>query len=286
MRVLPFSIPKTVRASIIVQEDIQAVFYTRLHQHPEVQLSLIQEGKGDLYCMDRFWAYEPGDLILIPGNLPHLFKSDQDEPVHRRISIFHELPWLRQIIEQSPELEPLNPWLKRCSTGAIFRIQRQEAESRFSEILQTDKTMRYVKFLELLDWLKHKRGRSLQARNTIQPYSTVDGDRMSEVIDHSMQHYQGRVKLGELAEKVAMTPASFCKFFKRRTGRTYIDFLNEIRIEHACRLLAGSSKMSVAEIAEDSGFSNIANFNRRFKQYKDVTPSHYRRSHKSYSLGN
>jgi transcriptional regulator GlxA family with amidase domain len=146
--------------------------------------------------------------------------------------------------------------------------------------------MRYVKFLELLDWLKHKRGRSLQARNTIQPYSTVDGDRMSEVIDHSMQHYQGRVKLGELAEKVAMTPASFCKFFKRRTGRTYIDFLNEIRIEHACRLLAGSSKMSVAEIAEDSGFSNIANFNRRFKQYKDVTPSHYRRSHKSYSLGN
>lgn len=108
-------------------------------------------------------------------------------------------------------------------------------------------------------------------------YSDNEGRRMSTVLEYTMANFQKEITLNTVALKAAMTKTSFCKYFKKRTNKTYVSFLNELRIEEACKLMLGEKEVSIAAIAEASGFQNISNFNRKFKQIKGATPRDFRR---------
>ena len=101
---------------------------------------------------------------------------------------------------------------------------------------------------------------------------------MQVVFDYALRNFDKDIKLPTISEKVYMTPNAFCKFFKQRTNKTFFQFLIELRIEHACQLLQKNEDASIATIAEQSGFKSVSNFNRKFKLYKDIVPSQYRKS--------
>jgi AraC-like DNA-binding protein len=107
-------------------------------------------------------------------------------------------------------------------------------------------------------------------------YSLVEGDRMRNVFEFTLNNYSEEISLDAVAKVANMTKNAFCKYFKKRTNKTYIQFLNEFRIEKASKLLKEKSDYSIAEIAYMSGFRNISNFNRVFKNVKDVTPSQFK----------
>ena len=99
---------------------------------------------------------------------------------------------------------------------------------------------------------------------------------MRDVMDYTMQNQHKKISLDSIAEVSAMTKNAFCKYFKKRTNKTYFRFLNELRIENACKLLLSEETLSIPEIADKSGFNNISNFNRQFKSIKQMSPSAYR----------
>ena len=104
-------------------------------------------------------------------------------------------------------------------------------------------------------------------------YTNNEGERMRNVIEYTLKHYKKPIDLDTISEVANMTKNAFCKYFKKRTNKTYIQFLNDIRIEQASKLLLANNDLSIAEIAELSGFNNISNFNRQFKSIKKMNPS-------------
>ena len=278
MKVLPFTIPKSRKAAIIVQEDRQQVFYERLHQHPEVQLSYIIQGQGTVFCKDSVHPYQQGDLILIPGGMPHVFNSqDNPEGIHHRISVFFESPWLVDTIDRTPELARLKSLYLHLERGHLWQANGLKWKDNMQLLLRSKGINRFMAFMDLIPKLNRVAGEWLTSSDHTVPYDLRDSRRMTAVIDYTMNQFRERIRLEDLALEMAMTSSSFCKYFKKRTGKTYFGFLNEVRIEHACRMLIDQPEESVAQIAENSGFSNMANFNRRFKTEIGLTPREYRK---------
>lgn len=104
---------------------------------------------------------------------------------------------------------------------------------------------------------------------------TYDGSRLNKVLEFTFKEFQRTIKLKEVSTLANLTPEAFCKYFKTRTRKTYINFLNEIRINHACRLL--TQERTIADICYDAGFTNLSNFNRIFKKIKKVSPNEWRK---------
>ena len=113
-------------------------------------------------------------------------------------------------------------------------------------------------------------------------YTDNEGRRMSAVFELAMNEFYRDISLNEVANIASMTPNAFCRYFKNRTDKTFFQFLIDVRVEHACKLLSKRNDLSIAEIAYQCGFKNISNFNRKFKSIKEITPSKYRK--KAYAL--
>ena len=113
--------------------------------------------------------------------------------------------------------------------------------------------------------------------NAMSLQNEVDSDRINGVFSYVMQHYQQEINLSDIAKRANMSESAFSRYFKKRTRRTFSNFITEIRLEHACKLLV-EDKMSISAIAMESGFNNLSNFNRQFKMVKNTTPLAYRNS--------
>jgi AraC-like DNA-binding protein len=107
-------------------------------------------------------------------------------------------------------------------------------------------------------------------------YSDTEGKRMRNVFDFTIENAHQKISLEDIASIANMTKNAFCKYFKKRTNKTYISFLTEVRIENACKLLKSDKDVSINEIAYKVGFNNISNFNRKYKEVKKMTPLKYR----------
>jgi AraC-like DNA-binding protein len=113
----------------------------------------------------------------------------------------------------------------------------------------------------------------------LKKYAGDEGKRMSDIFKYTMDNFHKEITLNEVSDIANMTPNAFCRYFKQRTTKTFVNFLIDIRIGNACKLLAKNNDLSITEISYKSGFNNLANFNRKFKAVKGVTPSEYKKKH-------
>jgi len=281
MKVLPFTIPKPKRDALIFQEDNQPVFYGVLHQHEEFQLSYVVQGEGSLIVGDTVGFYKTGDVIVLGSNLPHVFKSDPTaSPTSHMLSVFFTKKAFGTLFFETEELKSLQSFFKKAENGFRLTHASEKWAVLFKKIQKTSKLDRFILFFQLLKQLNAARYEVLSSFISEKKYTDIEGQRMGAVFQFTMNHFREKITLNEIAKKAAMTPNAFCKYFKKRTRKTYITFLNEIRIEEACKLLRNQPEMSIAEIAEQSGFQNISNFNRKFRQLKKLTPREYGNSSK------
>jgi AraC-like DNA-binding protein/quercetin dioxygenase-like cupin family protein len=279
MKVLPFTIPKPKRDALILQEDFEPAFYGLLHQHEEFQISYILNGKGKLIVGDSIHNYKKGDIFIFDENLPHVFRSDPSKIdfSHMKSVFFTKATFGRNFFEIE-ELKPLLSFFKKAENGFKVLSNKKNTHKLFDQLFIASKLDRFILFFQLLKLLKQSKIEPLSSFVSDRKYSDNEGRRMSAVLEFTMNHFQKEITLDTISQEAAMTKNAFCKYFKKRTNKTYVTFLNELRVEEASKLLKAEKDLSITEIAESCGFQNISNFNRKFRHIKGKTPRDFRKT--------
>lgn len=281
MKVLPFKISKPDLGALVFQEDQSAILFDKLHQHEEIQLSLILEGEGTLIVGDTINYFKAGDIVVIGSSIPHVFKSDMrvTKNSHMLTLFFTETSFGSGFFSLE-ELKELRPFFKRAKQGFKVTSRHKLIANHFEQLRTASKLKRFIILLELLQLLSKSSYTSLSSFIYNKTYTDIEGHRMRDVFEYTMNNFDEEISLSTIADIANMTKTSFCKYFKKRTNKTYISFLNELRIEHACKLLLANNDFSITEIAERTGFNTMSNFNRQFKAVKHINPSEFKASKK------
>ncbi len=279
LKVLPFKIPKPLNDSLIHQVDFDAVFYDKLHQHKEIQLSLIIEGEGTLVVGDSINQYKNDDIIVIGSNLPHVFKSNINYgKKSHMISLFFAKDSFGNGFFELEELREVNPFFYKSTHGFKVTSLKKKIIPLFYSLENASKLNRFLILLELMELTSKASHSSLSSFIYEKKYKESEGKRMQDVFDYTMTYFNHDISLETIAEVAHMTKNAFCKYFKKRTNKTYFRFLNELRVEHSCKLLIDKTDALIADIAFNSGFKNISNFNRQFKLIKSMSPNNFRKN--------
>ncbi len=278
MKVLPFKIPKPEQDVLVYQVDYGASFYDKLHQHEEIQISLIVEGTGTLVVGDSVNDYTENDVLIIGSNIPHIFKSDYSASKNAHmISLFFTRHAFGTDFFDLEELKELQAFFKRAKHGFKVSSKLKQIKALFFELEEGTKLNRLLILLQILKFTSKGNYKSLSSFIYDKTYSDNEGQRMRNVFEYTMNNFQKEISLNTISNEANMSKNAFCKYFKKRTNKTYIHFLNELRIEHACRLLQSNNDLSIIQIAEQVGFNNMSNFNRQFKTLKSCNPSEFKK---------
>lgn len=277
-----FRIPKTENEGFVIQYDELPHFYNRLHHHPELQLIYVLEGTGDLFLGDTITPFEPGCLFLIGPNQSHLFKSDPEyfeedtTLISRSVSIFFQEETLGKGFFNIVETSAIRYLIQHSKLGTQFypSISFKIGE-RIKSLLNTTGFDRFIEILSILnDLAVSNEFKNLATISASSPPSDEESQKVNDVINYILTHYNDDIELQKVAEIANYSKAAFCRFFKQRTRKTFSMFLNEVRVAHACKLLHNTD-LNISQIGYDSGFNNISNFNRQFKRITGLTPMNY-----------
>ncbi|RAV27621.1 AraC family transcriptional regulator [Sinomicrobium soli] len=280
MKVLPFKIPKPEQEALVYQEDCETVFYDQLHQHEEIQISYIVEGAGSLIVGDTINHYQAGDILVIGENIPHVFKSDINAaPRSVMYTLFFAKNSFGREFFTIPDMAGTETFFKESEYGITVLSDRKKIVRHFNKLKGQGKISRIGTLLKIIHLIIIADKQALSSFVYRKKYTDDEGKRMNAVFNHAMQHFNEVISLDTIARKANMSKNAFCRYFKKRTNKTFFQFLIEIRIEHACKLLYRNPEMPVAIVSEMCGFQNITNFNRKFKELKGVTPTQYRMQH-------
>ncbi len=277
MKVYPFKIPKTLKDTLIFQEDRELFFYNKLHQHEEIQLSFIERGTGNLLVMNTMTPYKAGDIFVIGSQTPHVYRSEPSGEVSVMLSIFFTPSCLGERFFDLPEMRPLHPFFESCERGFMATSLQSQIREYFYLFGQRKGPERIIVFLQLLQQLNTCKKQVLATHLVKKRYSEHEGKRISDVFTHTMNHYEKDISLREISDVANMSENAFCRYFKQHTNKTYFEFLKEIRVAKVCELLVKDQELTIAQIADSCGFKNISNFNRQFKSIKNTSPTNFRK---------
>lgn len=277
MKVYPFKIPKPNNNALIYQEDIEVVFYDKLHQHDEIQISYIEKGNGTLLVGNSFTNYYTGNVFVIGSNVPHAFKSDTSKnETSKMLTLFFTKESFGTSFFKLEEFEEIESFFVNSLHGFQVTSQLTEIKEIFNKLKKATKFERFIILIALLKLLSESDINLLSNYTYAKKLSDSEGKRMRKVFDYTLKNADQKISLDEIASVANMTKNAFCKFFKKRTNKTYINYLTELRIENACKILKSNKDMAIVDVAFKAGFYNISNFNRRFKELKKMTPLTFR----------
>lgn len=251
---------------------------TRWHFHPEYQLTLAIRSRGHRVVGDNIAPLTDGDLVLLGTNLPHVWHQDEGvgASVDAVIVRFNE-SFLGKDFLQLPEMEAVQRVLRRSARGLEIRgAARTKITQRMRRLADVDGLTRIVELLAILDELSRSKDLRPLASASYEPtLHAGDQDRMQRVCDYINQHLIEDIDRAQLAKLAHLSEGAFSRFFRSRTGKTVPEYINEVRIGRACRMI-GEDQQNITDIALDCGYRNLANFNRRFREVVGSTPRDYR----------
>ncbi len=263
----------------IVLNHYNAKFDFPVHYHPEYEMNLVLNSKGKRIIGDSIKEYQHPDLVLIGPNTPHAW-TGQEEGV-QVITIQFHTDFLSEKELSRKLTMPIKELLERSRMGVLFS---QETTTNLTERISRLTEMRgfdsLLEFLSILYDLSISRNQlSLSSPSYVGQFDTSKSRRIKIVNQYLYENLMNPIKINEVAELVSMTPSAFSHFFKKRTQRSFSDYLTDLRIGHAAKLLIETEK-NISEICFESGFNNISNFNRSFRSQKGCTPSDFRSQQK------
>jgi AraC-like DNA-binding protein len=284
MKVLQFTIPVAHDKTIITEQVELPHFYPHLHRHKEAQLTWIQQGAGTLITGNNMHPFQSGDIYLLGANLPHLFKSSPEyfDVENTRgvlaLTIFFNPDGQLSALLDLPEMQTVRSFVQRSEQGFKFDSTRTGNIIKLMQLIR-DSTApdNLIHFLQLMsDLSKSEDMLPLSTFGNAVRISESEGIRIGNIYSFILQHYNRPLALEEAAKIAYMTPHAFCRYFKKHTGHTFVSFLNEIRINEACKCLVANTYDSIAAVAYQCGFSSITNFNRVFRAVTNNTPKEYK----------
>jgi AraC-like DNA-binding protein len=278
MKVFPFKIPKPKEEALIYQEDKEVIFYGKLHQHEEIQISYIANGEGNILVGDTITGYQKGNLVVLGSNLPHVFRSEiNTDETSVMMTLFFTANSFGNNFFDLPEFKILESFFTSIKNGFKIDSISQKTVNQFKKLKKANEFDRFILFFKIIKSICLHEKTALSNFIYDKPFTDREGKRMQLVFDYVMTNYQRDISLEEIASLSNMTKNAFCRYFKLRTNKTFFQFLIDIRIERASKLLLKNRELSVIEIAELCGFNNISNFNRKFKELKHGSPLQYRK---------
>jgi AraC-like DNA-binding protein len=287
MKVLQFTIPVAHDKTIITQKDSLPAFYPHLHRHEEIQLTWIQHGHGTLIVENNMHAFWSNEIYWLGSNQPHVLKSEElpfgnkSKKNVQALTLFFNPEGKLAPLFELPEFKKIKSFVEQSHNG--FKIPEAhvlEISSRMLKIHQSQGIIQFLAFVELMNFfLTIKSLEPLITGSRLSPVNEQEGIRIGYIYNYIMQHYDVEIKLEDIAREAHMTPQAFCRYFKKHTRLTFVSFLNEVRINEACKKLAGGSFDSIATVAYNCGFNSIANFNRVFKSITGKSPRSYLREY-------
>lgn len=284
MKLIIERLKKEAQASFVLQKDVYPHYPTPWHYHPEYELVLVLKSTGKKVVGDNICNFSDGDLTFMGPYLPHVYQND---PIYyegnpkltaEAIVIHFNENFLGEYFFKISEMEPIRNLLNESLTGfAITGNTQKLVAKKMSNMLHMEGPSKIIELLSILNILACTKEKvKLASPGFIEDFKTSGSEKITKVCDYIMKNFTKDISLHEVAKIANMSPNTFCLFFKQRTRKTFVNFLNEVRIGYACKLLSGD-QYNISEICYMSGFQNLSNFNRQFKKNMSKTPLQYKR---------
>ena len=280
-RVVAFNVPQTENEVVRVQKDDVPYFYDQLHQHPEIQIMLIEAGEGTLIAGDFVGRFQAGEIYVIGSGQPHVFRCDQSHyqsSSHRAnsISLYFNESYFGKELWGSNELAVLREFADASRQCFQYRVPHAtEARTYIRKILQLKGLPKLIEFFSLLRVLTESSQKRMLCIQKGHLQVSEEG-RMNSILEFTFRESHRKIYLSEAAQVANLSVEAFCRYFKLHTRKTYIHFLNEVRISYACQLLI-QHDIPIEQVCYKAGFTNVSNFNRIFKKITAKTPLSFRR---------
>ncbi len=255
----------------------------KIHSHKNFELNYITSGSGKRIIGNSISSFTPGDLVLLGPDIPHcwdILEFEDDFPPQAIVTHFYE-----NIISSDffniPELENVVNLLKDSANGIWFTGKKTE---KVGEVLNKMVTLKgldlYIELLKVFNLLLEIEEREHLALPSSMP-NTYDKDQnnINKIYEYVFRNIRTGIRLKEAAALVYMEPGSFCRYFRKKTHKTFMDYVKSVRIGIAAKLLAETDKQ-ITQICYECGYNNLANFNHYFKTIMKKTPSEYRKDFK------
>ncbi len=278
MKPLIQKLPLAEQTSFVARTYTTPHWETTWHQHKEVELIVQVKGSGMCFIGNYVGSFTEGDVFLLGSNLPHEFKKEKKGAkcsvmvVHFDPALWGEAFWK---LPESAEIKTLlNTSLAAVKVAATYAAE-------IGEILKKIETAHGFERLTLLCrcLLALSRSENQQTLSTLDAgnFAPLADSKINQIFEYTIKHFTEPIALSTVAGIAAMSVSAFCRFFKRNTKKTYVEFVNELRIGRACQLLLRTDK-TVLDICYDCGFNTVANFNKQFLKVKKMKPSVYRKT--------
>lgn len=281
-RIVPKSAIPESRAFLI--KEIHAPhFDPTFHLHPEFQLSFVVKGEGTRFVGDNIKPFKAGDLVLTGPNLPHVWRNN-DSYFEKKsqlsttvIVIYFHDHFLGETLHKKIEMESINKLFQRSERGLEITGKTRSVVSKMMRNLLSLKGMdSLIQLLKILDVLaKSSECSFITHHHLVSSNTEAETNRMNKVYGYVMKNFKQKISLDEVAGMVNMTRTSFSRYFRSRVNRSFSDFLTEIRIGYACKLLK-EENMNIDYIGCECGFRTVSNFNKQFKKVVGKQPHCYR----------
>ncbi|GAA4238735.1 AraC family transcriptional regulator [Postechiella marina] len=265
----------------VIKKDVPCLD-SSWHYHAQYELIYITKSTGIRFVGDSVSHFEPGDLVLVGPNLPHLWRNDSSyykEKESSNVLTFvtkFDKNFLGEDTFKIPVFHEINKLLDASKYGVSF--SKEVSSSLHNELIRmanVTPTEQRIKFLNILHRLSLTTNKTLLSSSDMRQITIENNQRIDDVLKFISDNYTSYITLNDVAEVACMTTNSFCRFFKRMTNKSFTEFLNEVRIRNASRLLI-QDNLTISEVCYSVGFNTPTNFNKRFKQIMGCTPKSFR----------
>lgn len=278
MKPLIEKLPLAENTSFLAKTFCTPHFEVPWHQHVEYEIILFNEGEGASFIGNYVGDFTCGDIFFLGSNLPHTFqKADKDMFTSAVVVQFTEDFWGDAFIAL-PESRQIKTLFEAAMHGLkIGEVCRGQLAPLLQQLENARGFERIILLCNCLLLIARQQDYSTLSTQEIKAFSSRNKERIDKILQYTIDYFQEPVTLDAVAKSVAMSVPAFCSYFKKSTKKTYIDFLNEVRVGYACKQLMDTQN-NIASICYDSGFNTLANFNKQFLKVKSLTPSAYRKT--------
>lgn len=271
--------PLSAQDSFMVFDRIKNFFDFPVHFHPEFELNLVINGEGIRRIVgDSIETITDYELVLVGPNLNHGWEQHEcrKKNIHEITLQFNPNLFSNDFLSKSI-MKPLKDMFQNASHGILFSEATTASHlTRLSKISKMDGIDYYIEVFSILYDLAISRNQRLLSTNTIALESFENSDKLKQLYDFVQENYVSKITLDDAAHLLNMSTVSVNRFLKKRVGKTFVDYLNDVRIGYASRWLIEKKDLSISEIAYMCGFNSIGHFNRIFRKIKGRNPTQYR----------
>jgi AraC-like DNA-binding protein len=261
----------------IVMNHLNASFDFPVHYHPEYELNMVLDSSGKRFIGDSVQEYDSPDLVMIGPNISHAWKGNDTHKSPHVITIQFDGSYFSEKLLNKKFVLPLRNFFEKSKRGILFSKDTIESvRERIIKLSEAEGFDSFLIFISILYDLSVSRNQTLLASmGYIGQFDTNQSQRVSKVIAYIQGNLQNDIKINQVADLLNMSETAFSHFFKKRTQRSFSDYLTDMRISFASRLILETDK-NISEVCFMSGFNNLSNFNRTFKNRYRCTPVEFR----------